>query len=134
MLHGVGLLSEQLPKCLLHTLWGFPGSGVPQQGPGHTTVILTPATIAGFFPGKAVLCGSLTAAAVLELPTADTSMAMVLASTAYEGHETVGASLQEGHKVDKKSGAPHLQRQAEKVGDVEPGEDCVETSEQPSSI
>lgn len=72
MFHGVGLFSEQLPKCLLHMLWGFPGSGVPQQCPGHTT--------ADFFLGTAVPCGSFAAVAVLELPTAYNSMPMVLSS------------------------------------------------------
>lgn len=80
MLHGVGFLSEQLLKCLLHTVWGFPGSGIPQQCPGHTRVVLTPPTIADFFLGKAVLCGICTAATVLKVPTADTSTPIMLVS------------------------------------------------------
>ncbi|KAJ7401743.1 hypothetical protein BTVI_93023 [Pitangus sulphuratus] len=40
-------------------------------------------------------------------------------------HETVGATPEEGHKVDKRTGTPPPQRQVEKVGVVQPGEDKV---------
>lgn len=39
-----------------------------------------------------------------------------------------------GHKVEKRAGASHLQGKSEKVGTVQPGEDCMKTTEQYFSI
>ncbi|KAJ7403712.1 hypothetical protein WISP_149569 [Willisornis vidua] len=51
-------------------------------------------------------------------------------STTSEGHGTAGAIPEEGQEVDKRTGAPPLCRQAEKVWAVQAGE---EISEQPSN-
>lgn len=49
-------------------------------------------------------------------------------------HGTVRAIPEKGHKIDKRTEAPPLQRQDEKGGAVHPGESRVGTSQQLSSI
>lgn len=46
----------------------------------------------------------------------------VVVSLTYE-HGTVGTSLEEGRKADKKTGVFSVRRQAEKVGTVQTGEE-----------